>query len=256
MEPHVTFRWLDIAQCFPRDNDQWQQCALQVPSVEYDDNFKRKAELTLALEQLQGFSSPPLAAVAVDLLSTCYSPRGVLYLCLVNLAVRDHRVATRGRRRSERLASRMLRAFSAGLALLSSLSTVHQSDLVVCRLERSWNRCLSPCIPTGHCPACHRPGRTPQRRSTPLDTPCKTHGPSAARGWQRWRLASPSIPRRPIGHRHPTRRPSSLANVPPPRPGKRVGNRAIRAIARRVSLPRRSTSCAPHGVRVATRRLP
>ena len=77
-----------------------------------------------------------------------------------------------------------------------------------------------------------------------------------ARGWKRWRRASPRIPRRPIGHRHQTRRTRSLANVPPPRPGKRVGNRAIRAIARHLYLPRRSTSCAPNGARVATRRLP
>lgn len=39
--------------------------------------------------------------------------------------VRDHRVATRGRLSSECLASRTLRAFSSGLALLSPLYTGH-----------------------------------------------------------------------------------------------------------------------------------
>ena len=57
------------------------------------------------------------------------------FICTECHKVRDHRVATRGRRRSERLASRTLRAFSSGLDLLSPLYIVHQSDLVVCRME-------------------------------------------------------------------------------------------------------------------------
>jgi transposase len=55
-------------------------------------------------------------------------------------------------------------------------------------------------------------------------------------------------------HRPPS---SDLPSKKPrQRPGKRVGNRAIRAIARRLYLPRRSTRCVPSGVRVATRRVP
>src|SRR5215831_1722950 len=85
--------------------------------------------------------------------------------------VRDHRVASRGRLSSERLVSLAPRTFSSGLGLRAPLYIRHQSDLVVCRLETSWNRCLSPPTPAGFCPSCPRTGSTPQRRSKPMYTP-------------------------------------------------------------------------------------
>src|SRR5256885_5801495 len=54
-----------------------------------------------------------------------------------------------------------------------------------------------------------------------------------------WKLASRRTQRPPIGGRRRTRPTRSRASVqPPPRPGKLVENRAIRAIARRCSPPR------------------
>ena len=58
---------------------------------------------------------------------------------------------------------------------------------------------------------------------------------------------------RPPSSDSPYKKPRQRPTTTPRKAG---GNRAIRAIARRLYLPRRSTSCALSGVRVATRRLP
>ena len=61
----------------------------------------------------------------------------------------------------------------------------------------------------------------------------------------------------PTSHRPPSSdSPSKKPRQRPAPPRKRAGNEAIRAIARRLYLPRGARHCDPSGVRVATRRLP
>ena len=168
--------------------------------------------------------------------------------------MRDHRVATRGRGRSARLASLAPRAFSSGLGLLAPLYTVHQPDPVVYCLEMSWNRCLSPPIPAGHFPSCPRTGEHPSGSPSLCahpterpDTAPRAGGSAGGAPHTAFHDVPPAtIIRLAIQEASPTAR----------TPRKAGGNRAIQAIVRRLSLPRPSRNCAPSGVRVATRRLP
>ena len=111
----------------------------------------------------------------------------------------------------------------------------HQSDLGVCRLETAWNRCLSP--PPGwlfpfmpqdweHTPAAVQAYvHTLQDELTQLRTRVEA---LEARLTQ-----NSTTSHRPPSSDSPYKKPRQ--RPPPLRPGKRVGNRATRGIARRFS---------------------
>src|SRR5262247_3180637 len=63
--------------------------------------------------------------------------------------VRAHRVATRSRRRSQHWVFLAPRVFSSGAGLAAPVYHIQPSDSIGCRLERSWNRDLSPRPPSG-----------------------------------------------------------------------------------------------------------
>src|SRR5262249_58899805 len=85
--------------------------------------------------------------------------------------VRDHRVATRGRRRAWRLTAPAPLAFSSGFGLIFPVYHIHQSNPVGCRLETSWNRGLSPSTPSGRFPFPHTTRPRPPLPSNPIYPP-------------------------------------------------------------------------------------
>ena len=157
-------------------------------------------------------------------------------------SVRDHRVATRGRRRSWRSVSLSPSIFLWTQSHSSAIN-VHQSDPVVCRLETSWNRCLRLTTPSGRFPLRRRTGSIPRGRPSLCAHPARRADAAPRACGSVGGSAHSRTPRPHPGHRHRIRHTRSLASArPPPRPAKQAGNRAIQAIARRSCPLRPSTS--------------
>ena len=119
------------------------------------------------------------------------------------------------------------RTFSSGLGLLAPLYMRHQSDLGVCRLETSWNRCLSP-PPAGY------PFMPQDWEHTPAAVQAYVHTLQDELTQLRTRveaLEARLTQNSTTSHRPPSSdSPYKPRQRPPPlRPGKRVGNRATRA---------------------------
>src|SRR5215831_12603249 len=94
--------------------------------------------------------------------------------------VRDHRVATCGRRKSWCSVSLAPGAFSSGFGLTSPVYNVHQPDSIVCRLETSWNRGLSPPPPSGRFPLPPRTGNRSHLLCKLICAPCAMNWVSSA----------------------------------------------------------------------------
>ena len=95
-----------------------------------------------------------------------------------------------------------------------SAINVPQSHPGVCRLETSWNRCLSPPHPSGRFPSLLRTGSRPRCCPSLSAHRARRPGATPASVWKPWKPASRRTLRPPIGPRRRTRPTRSRASVP------------------------------------------